>query len=377
MATPPNSLDHLTDAELLKRLRDIVQDTHRLTAELLSHLAEVERRELHLKAACSSMFAYCTQILGFDEAAAYNRICAARLARRFPLIVEMVADGRLHLTGVKLLGPHLTQHNHLQLLEQAAGKSKRQIQELLAERTPKPDVPAKIRKLPRRPAGPEASSAQPDLLQVTPPGPEPAKPPGVAPAGRPSPPTTTDPAPASRRSAAPPEPLGRRRYKVEFTASAELVGKLEEVQALLSHREPGCDVARVVERAVDLLRAELLKERFGVGAKPAGRGANKKGRKATTSRHVPRAVRREVVARDGLRCAYVDPQTKRRCTETNRLELQHHEPFGQGGEHSADNVSLFCRSHNAYAARRDFGWGHMAAAIGPRARQRRQQPLFG
>ena len=133
------------------------------------------------------------------------------------------------------------------------------------------------------------------------------------------------------------------------------------------HRAPGCGLEVVVGQALDLLEAKLLAERFGVGKKPRRAGTKRGVRKVT--RHVPRSVTREVFARDGLRCAYVDPTSGRRCAE-RAVELQHHEAFALGGEHSADNVSLFCKGHNAYAARRDFGREHIEAAIEDERRRR-------
>jgi hypothetical protein len=47
------------------------------------------------------MYAYCTGELNYTEDAAYKRIYAARAGRRFPLILQAVADGRLHLSGAE------------------------------------------------------------------------------------------------------------------------------------------------------------------------------------------------------------------------------------------------------------------------------------
>jgi hypothetical protein len=93
-------------------------------------------------------FEYGVEELHMSESEAYLRIHAARLGRRFPLVVELLAQGSLHLTAIKLLGPQLTDDNHVQLLERARGKSKRGIEQLLAEIAPRPDVPNRMRKLP-------------------------------------------------------------------------------------------------------------------------------------------------------------------------------------------------------------------------------------
>src|SRR5688572_6417770 len=108
---PTYTLDHVSDASLLAALATLIADDRRTTAALLAHLAEVDARKLYLPAACSSMHAYCTRVLHLAEDAAYKRIRAARAARRFPILFEAIADGRLHLGGVVLLAPHLTDDN--------------------------------------------------------------------------------------------------------------------------------------------------------------------------------------------------------------------------------------------------------------------------
>ena len=98
-----------------------------------------------------SMFTYATEVLHLSEHEAYLRIAAARVARKYPMLLVMLGDGRLHLSGIGKLAPHLTEANCEEVLARAAHKSKREIEELVAELAPKPDVPASVRKLPTRP----------------------------------------------------------------------------------------------------------------------------------------------------------------------------------------------------------------------------------
>src|ERR687898_120416 len=97
------SLAHLPDPDLLAHLAALVAADQQTTAALLAHLAEVDARALYLPAACASMHVYCVRVLHLSEDAAYKRIRAARVARRFPAIFAAVADGRLHLAAVVLL----------------------------------------------------------------------------------------------------------------------------------------------------------------------------------------------------------------------------------------------------------------------------------
>jgi len=82
---------------------------------------------------------YCVGELRLSADAAARRIQAARAARRFPAIFDAVAEGRLHLTA-GLLAPHLTEGTAEELLAAATHKTKSEIEQLLAEWFPKPDV---------------------------------------------------------------------------------------------------------------------------------------------------------------------------------------------------------------------------------------------
>ena len=72
------------------------------------------------------------------------------------------------------------------------------------------------------------------------------------------------------------------------------------------------------------------------------------------SRHIPAEVKRQVAERDGHQCTYTDA-TGRRCPERGLVEFHHVQPFGKDGGHEVANMRLLCRSHNAEAARRDYG----------------------
>jgi hypothetical protein len=152
----------LTDNALLSRLQLLARRGREITVELVAHLAELENRKV-LPAEAHSLFSFCREVLFLSEHAAYNRIEAARAARKFPAILDRLADGSLNLSTVRLLAPHLTADNHVTLMAEAAGKSKRDVEILVARVAPRPDVPALVRKLPAAPATaaePEAAAAE-------------------------------------------------------------------------------------------------------------------------------------------------------------------------------------------------------------------------
>ena len=152
---PHFSLAHLADHELVRDLSRVLTQHRASTAALLAHLAEFDARRLYAPAGYPSMFQYCVQHLHFSEDAAYRRIQVARVARQYPDVFAALESGRLHLSAVLLLAPHLTATLAPELLAAAAHRSKEQIALLLAERFPRPDLPTQVRALPSRAATPE------------------------------------------------------------------------------------------------------------------------------------------------------------------------------------------------------------------------------
>lgn len=396
------SIGAASDDALLESLGEVVARTNRGAAVLIAHLAEVDSRRLYLEQACASMFAYCTERLGFDEGAAYKRIAAARVVRRFPSALELVARGQIHLAGLCVLGPHLTPDNHEDLFAAAVGRSKRAIEALVAELSPKPPAPTLVRRLPERGRAATLRSGQETAGGSGPPvrvqtSEREADPSGierdpaygpVAPAPAPAPqtpqplPTSATPRDAASTSIS---PLGARRYRVQVTASEETVAKLRQAQALLGHQVPDGDVSVVLDLALTALIDQLTRRRFGAPKRrptenrsqdaPAASAAPEAptappnpeptvpgDSRPTRRRHIPLHVRHEVRARDGARCTWTDPEG-RRCTETRRLELDHVVPHARGGPDTPENLRLICRAHNQHAARRVFGAVHVARRI--------------
>ena len=169
----------LPDNELVARLRGLAASERDTTAQLVAHLAVLDTRDVHLRAGYGSLFVYCRDALALAEHEAYNRIEAARAVRRFPVILDRLAEGFVNLTTVRLLAPHLTRDNHAAVLESARGKKRSEIEQLVARLAPWPDVPPSIRKLPPpRPASLPALGAVAPVASANPgPPPAPALPP--------------------------------------------------------------------------------------------------------------------------------------------------------------------------------------------------------
>jgi 5-methylcytosine-specific restriction endonuclease McrA len=299
------------------------------------------------------MFEYCTRILRLSEQEAYLRITVARTSREYPVLVIMLRDGRLHLSAIARLAPHLTPDNAEALLGRATHMSKRRIEDLVAELTPRLDAPTLVRKLPEGRG--EARLLVEPLL-----GPDRVEPLGLIAANPnglsgPSMGLLTSP-PASRAVI---EPLAPARYKVQFTATAELRDKLERLQALMRSSVHDGDLASIIDQAVSEKLARLEARRY------AKTNAPRKGaRKATTkprSRYIPASVRRVVEERDGGQCTYRDT-LGRRCTKLHDLEFHHRQPYALGGPHSVELLCRMCRTHNTLMAEADYGKDVMGEA---------------
>ena len=165
----------------------------------------------------------------------------------------MLEDGRLHLSGIEVLAPHLDTLNRAEkdeLLVRATHKTQREIKELVAELAPKPDVPPSIRKVPERgknkthqpPPEQDRADAASDTRTSTDQS--------TLDGQSSTPDPLTEPAANQRDEREQVEPLSPARYKVQFTASAELREKLERLTALM----PGKELMDYYRRSADRLR---------------------------------------------------------------------------------------------------------------------------
>jgi hypothetical protein len=352
----------LSDQELLARMELLAGRERDAIVDLVAHLAELDRRpNVFAALGYGSLFGYCTQVLNLSEDAACNRITAARVCREFPVVLDLLASGAMTLTSVRLLGKHLTPANHEAVLARASGRPRRDIEALLAELAPQPDVLPSVRRLPARPAPPAPTPPQGTTDTAS-----------ACPDPKTSLPLTPPPAPVSRpvvRATAP------ERYRVQFTIGEATHGKLRRLQALLRREIPDGDPAAIFDRAVTLLLETVERKKLGAPAKSRESTPAKQSLSAirpgtdkqrgtplngllrtpmTPSRYVPRPARRGSWQRDEGRCGFVS-KDGRRCTEDAFIDFHHIEAHAKGGLPSAGNMGLRCWRHNRYEAERVFG----------------------
>jgi hypothetical protein len=287
----------------------------------------------------------------------------------------MLEQRKLHLTAICEVREFLTPENHRELLAEVSGQSKLRVREILARHFPESDVRTSLRKLPEL------------------------------------------------------DPLSPGRYRLLLTLNAQQKAKLELARDLSSHSNPNGDFAIVVERALDELIMRLEKRRLGRREARASIGATKRREseaadttpadttpadtepaKATPAqaepnrlqpsrlkactlkpidrneaeggsrrrKHIPNAVRRELVARDGACCSFVGLDG-RRCQERGYLQFHHRNPWARGGSDTPENLALLCQAHNRLLAEQDFGKARVQSAIDQResARSHPCNPSIG
>jgi 5-methylcytosine-specific restriction endonuclease McrA len=362
-------LSRRTDGELLREFRALVLNDRRNTAELLAYIGEIQARGLFRDKGYASMFKYCVNELYMSEGMAWKRTQVARLARSLPVILDMIADGRLHLTAVVRLLPHRLARDFDQLLEAAAHKTKSELEQMLVARFPQPDartvvaplvtsvqcqelvpepvvgthVPADVDHAIRETARAETSSS-------TPAG-------ECSIASGLSEPTSGTPAPLSIE---PPvhrarvQPLAPQRFAIQVTVGQATHDKLRRAQDLLGHQVAPGDLDQVLDRALDCLIRQLEHRKFAATERPR----RARSRSTEGKRHVPAHVKRAVYQRDGGQCTFVG-DSGRRCDERRDLEYDHVEPFARGGEATVAGLRLLCRTHNQFEAERTYGAGFM------------------
>jgi len=310
-------------------------------ATLLIHLGEYDRRRLSEEEGYQSTYSYCVKCLGYDEGGAYRRIHAARVCKRYPHILDFIISGELSLSSLLLLSPALTDSNQEELITQARGKSKRELETHLAGMNPRPATPDAYHRIPAPPMwmAPAAVAPNPSVAAEAP---APMELTGVLGAQP----------PGGEWQAV--MPLSLERVRVGFDAAVALMQLINRAKLILRHKYPEGRLEDVLREAL-----ETLLERKD----PRNRLAPKEGelvgelapepRFLTAwrgGRYIPAKVKRAVWQRDDGRCTW-RLEEGHVCGSRDALEFDHFRPFAKGGRSDdARNVRLLCRMHNRMAA---------------------------
>ena len=309
----------LSNKELSVALEALVKHERATSVEVLEHLVEVERRELFLQEGYGSLYSYCTKKLRYSEPAANRRICSARALAKFPELRCLLIEGELSLTTLSLVSRQLNAENKDQILGSIRGKSRSEVEQLLAAAHPQTKTVERVRPIvvaprveavpatPSKEAGTSAQATSPQTLSLfnaLRPSPEKVKAAVIVPAA--------------------PTPVPEKRYALSFSVDEKTFAELEEVKALLSSSLPQ---GVSLEEALKVLLGQYLarhspEKRQARRLAAAGRQKTSidapspkvspeitaETKVAPASRHIPAKVRDEVLCRDGGCCSYISPE---------------------------------------------------------------------
>ena len=319
-------LERMSDQDLRSGLASAIGEGAQKEAWIVAHLVAIAARRLYLIDGFPCMYELCQKKYRMSEGEAFLRLNAAKLARRFPVVFRKLANREIHLSALRLLRKFLTPANHAALLDEASGKTKLEVLEMLARRFPRAGIDPSIRKLP----------ALRDGARLTAEG---------------------EPDPHHQASLL---PVSEDRYRLLLDVSRRFKDKLELAKALGRHANPRGDIEQILEQSLDLWLEQTQKRRFARTKKPRATNGPKmdlaRGRR--TRRRVARSTVREVTERDGMKCSFVS-ENGHRCDSQAFLQLHHQVPWARHGPDDAKNLTWLCAAHNQFLAEKEFGQEHM------------------
>jgi 5-methylcytosine-specific restriction endonuclease McrA len=136
--------------------------------------------------------------------------------------------------------------------------------------------------------------------------------------------------------------------EIRLVVDESLLEQLKELQALLAHAHPRADLREVIAVAV---QGEIARR------KPKTSSAHE-----VPARQSQAAIRREVWRRDEGKCGF-KLEDGRICGTQFGLEYDHIRPKALGGDDTAENLRLRCRTHNRLAAIEVLGHARIAAHV--------------
>ena len=368
-------LERLSSEDLDRSAQELaVREKHEV-ARLIAHIAEIGERRYHLDLGYANLFAYCVGRLNLSEGSVYRRTQVAAICREFPQILEALASGRLHLTGASLIAPHLAADNVERLIEAAAGKTRREVEEVIAKVAPREAFQPSLRKLPSRIPELTETARHEGRPEVGVPGMSPVPSPGG-------------------RSRDPLVPAAEDRYNVRFSAGIEFTEKVKRFAEVLGIECPQNHLEEILDQALEIAlekkdpqrKRERRREREAKkGPRPgdAERGVmatsgrehteNRESGSPAPSRHVPSEVRERVLERAGYQCEYCGPDGLR-CSSWTGLQAEHTRPFAVYRSHDERYLRAFCPAHNLQAARKFYGQDFVRRKL-EAARRERTAPL--
>lgn len=343
--------ERLTDAELVRETKFLADHSRRNELRLLEHLAEFDARRLCLEEGHRSLYEYCTVALGFEEGEAYRRIRVARVIRAYPEAMSALAQKKVTASSLVVLSPWLERTNVGEWLATATGKSRRELEALVAARYPQAPQPDAVRNYPTHPL--VVTGAPPQALEVD--------------AARLVP---EDPPNRMENGWQQLAPISADRVRVGFDAATVVAKLIERARQILRHKYPEGRLEDLIREALEeyldrkdpqrrlemkAAKAECVAEAPAPAPEDSERLPTRFLRAWAAGRYIPAKVKSAVWARDEGRCAWREPDGTV-CGSKDWIEYDHLRPYAKGGRSDDPrNIRLLCRAHNQAAAEAVFG----------------------
>ena len=90
-----------SDSQLVLPVQHLARNDQKLVARLIVYSGEMDARGLYREHAFPSMFHYLVGELRMSEAEAFLRLQAARLARQYPVVIELLASAAVQLSALR------------------------------------------------------------------------------------------------------------------------------------------------------------------------------------------------------------------------------------------------------------------------------------
>lgn len=319
------NLKNLSDDVLLQEVERLCAEERQTLTLLLHHLREVDRRRLYATLKYPSIFEYAVKKLGYSEDQAYRRIAAMRMLRELPEIEGKINSGALSLSNLGLANnffnkekqwtqKDFTKNDKLEVLEKLSNQSRRDAEKIIL-----------------------AMSSNP--LQFR-----------------------------EERQ----KPISTEMIELTFIVTAEVRDKVQKLKGLLAHKHPHLSTGELLEKLSDLglekwdrVAAYQHKDNKQTqqNEDDSKRHENKQNHEDSQNSENPisdqalleikkrsinqAALRRQVWRRDKGQC--------QNCGSSYALEIDHILPKAKGGEDTAENLRLLCRSCNQRSAIKHFG----------------------
>jgi 5-methylcytosine-specific restriction endonuclease McrA len=368
------NVQNLDDQELQVALKTIAKSLRESTADGISLLVEIGRRDLHVSEGYASLFTYCIGELCFTKGMASRWSRAAKVAAHCPGVIERLRDGRLSLCVLTVLA------DRPELVAEADHMTKEEAERLLVTVRPRPEkkdvVPAIAFPIETTLRVATFENAETRPASVTTPLQRPVIEPNAA-LRQPSEMITAQKKPVI-------EPITSTKSRLHFDVDADTLAKLHRAREIMR----GKDLSAIVGAALDLLldahdplRRHERRERAKSERKPTAKTTRDVASKvepitaprtepaaeATAERkprrpHLKRAVKDAAQAAAGGQCEFVGRSGKR-CSEREWSEHDHVRPLAFGGANNLENIRILCKRHHRQVTSQSFhGWSPFPAA---------------